>query len=58
MMNENQNKDYLISVKKAVKQSQSMIELGVNALNKVTQIISFLKIEEVKLMINNYDKQP
>ncbi len=36
MMNENSNKDYLISVKKAVKQSQEMIEMGLQALSNVS----------------------
>jgi hypothetical protein len=31
-MNQNDNKEYLISVKKAVKMSQTMVELGLQAI--------------------------
>ena len=51
MMNENDNKEYLISVKKAVKLSQTMLDMGLQAIAKVSQIVAFLKIDEVRSMI-------
>jgi hypothetical protein len=36
MMSENDNKEYLISVKKAVKISQTMVDIGLQAISKVS----------------------
>ncbi len=50
--------EYLISVKKAVSQSQSMIDLGLNALKNLSTIISFLKVEEMyKMVLENDNKR-
>ena len=51
MMNENGNKEYLISVSKAVKLSQTMVDMGLQAIANVSQIVAFLKIDEVREMI-------
>ena len=57
MMNQNDNKEYLISVKKAVKMSQTMVELGLQAIAQVSQIVAFLKIDEVRNMITAQDSE-
>ena len=57
MMNQNDNKEYLISVKKAVKMSQTMVELGLQASTQVSQIVAFLKIDEVRNMIAAQDSE-
>ena len=57
MMNQNDNKEYLISVKKAVKMSQTMVELGLQAIAEVSQIVAFLKIDEVRNMIDAQDSE-
>ena len=57
MMNQNDNKEYLISVKKAVKMSQAMVELGLQAIAQVSQIVAFLKIDEVRNMIAAQDSE-
>ncbi len=57
MMNQNDNKEYLISVKKAVKMSQTMVELGLQAITQVSQIVAFLKIDEVRNMIAAQDSE-
>lgn len=57
MMNQNDNKEYLISVKKAVKMSQTMVELGLQAIAQVSQIVAFLKIDEVRNMIAAQDSE-
>lgn len=57
MMNQNDNKEYLISVKKAVKMSQTMVELGLQAITQVSQIVAFLKIDEVRNMIATQDSE-
>jgi hypothetical protein len=36
MMNQNEHKEYLISVKKAVKMSKTMVDLGLEAIAKVS----------------------
>jgi|LauGreDrversion4_2_1035121.scaffolds.fasta_scaffold37436_3 hypothetical protein len=51
MMSENDNKEYLISVKKAVKISQTMVDIGLQAISKVLQVVAFLKIDEIRNMI-------
>ncbi|CDW76064.1 UNKNOWN [Stylonychia lemnae] len=45
------NNDYLISVKKAVQQSKSMLQLGSQSLNNAKSIVQFLQIEELMKMI-------
>ena len=57
MMNQNDTKEYLISVKKAVKMSQTMVELGLQAIAQVSQIVAFLKIDEVRNMIAAQDSE-
>ncbi len=57
MMNQNDNKEYLISVKKAVKMSQTMVKLGLQAITQVSQIVAFLKIDEVRNMIAAQDSE-
>jgi len=47
MINQNKSKSYLISVEKAIKQTQSMQEMGVNALKNFEQIITFFKTEKM-----------
>lgn len=54
-MNQNDNKEYLISVKKAVKMTQAMVDLGLQAIAQVSQIVAFLKIDEVRNMIAAQD---
>jgi hypothetical protein len=47
MINQNKSKSYLISVEKAIKQTQSMQEMGVNSLKNFEQIITFFKTEKM-----------
>lgn len=47
MINQNKSKSYLISVEKAIKQTQGMQEMGVNALKSFEQIITFFKTEKM-----------
>lgn len=56
MMSENGNQEYLISVKKAVKISQTMVDLGLNAIQNVANIVAFLKIDEVRNLIVNQEQ--
>lgn len=56
MMSENGNQEYLISVKKAVKISQTMVDLGLNAIQNVENIVAFLKIDEVRNLIVNQEQ--
>lgn len=51
LFDENQNKDYLISVKKAAKQAESMVDIGIQSLNNVLQIVNLLKIEELTNLV-------
>jgi hypothetical protein len=51
MLQENGNREYLVSVKKAVNTSQAMVDLGLTAIAKVAEIVSFLKIEEVRSLV-------
>ena len=56
MLNENpMNNDYLISVKKAIKQSQSMLDMGLNSLTHIKQIVAFLKVEELRSMVDDLE---
>ncbi len=50
-MRENDNKEYLISVTKAIKISQTMVDMGLQAINNVSQIVAFLKIDEVRNLV-------
>ncbi len=43
------NRDYLISVKKAIQQSECMVEKGLKSLQSVKQIAKFLKLEEFEI---------
>ena len=51
MMKQNDNKEYLISIKKAVKLSKDMIDMGFHAISQVQQIVGFLKLDEVRNII-------
>jgi hypothetical protein len=51
MMKQNDNKEYLISIKKAVKLSKDMLDMGFHAISQVQHIVGFLKIDEVRNLI-------
>ena len=51
MMKQNDNKEYLISIKKAVKLSKEMLDMGFHAISQVQSIVAFLKIDEVRNLI-------
>jgi len=42
----------LISIKKAVKLSKEMLDMGFHAISQVQNIVGFLKIDEVRNLIN------
>ena len=42
----------MISIKKAVKLSKEMLDMGFHAISQVQNIVGFLKIDEVRNLIN------
>jgi DNA-binding phage protein len=53
MLADNNNQAYLVSVEKCIKQAKKMADMGTDALQNITQILEFLKIEQLHRLLSD-----
>jgi len=56
MMADNNNQAYLVSVEKCIKQAKKMADMGTAALQNISQILQFLKIEKLHQLLSDEDE--
>jgi len=56
MMADNNNQAYLVSVEKCSKQAGKMADMGTAALQNISQILQFLKIEKLHQLLSDEDE--
>jgi chromosome segregation ATPase len=56
MLADNNNQAYLVSVEKCIKQAKKMADMGTGALQNISQILQFLKIEKLHQLLSDEDE--
>ena len=56
MLADNNNQAYLVSVEKCIKQAKKMADMGTDALQNISQILQFLKIERLHRLLSDEDE--
>jgi len=56
MMADNNNQAYLVSVEKCIKQAKKMADMGSDALQNISQILKFLKIEKLHQLLSDEEE--
>ena len=56
MMADNNNQAYLVSVEKCIKQAKKMADMGTDALQNISQILKFLKIEKLHSLLSDEEE--
>ena len=52
MLASNNNQEYLVPVKRCIREAKEMGDMGTNMLHNISQILGFLKIEKLHYLLS------